>query len=341
MAVQIQWRRGTAAQNAVFTGVVGEITVDTTNSTLRVHDGSTAGGSNIATVSYVNTQVASTNAISSGTSAVNFAATNGNVRANVGGSTIATIYASGLAVTGLISATTTLSVTGNANVGNLGTAGLVVATGNVTGGNLVTAGVLSATGNANVGNLGTAGLITATANVTGGNLITAGLLSVNSGNSSGTVIINAGGNGVGNIGSATAYFNTIHAKATSAQYADLAEMYEADAGYEPGTVVIFGGEKEITVALEDSDNKVAGVISSNPSYVMNSGQEGAHVLPLALAGRVPTKVRGAVTKGDMMVSAGQGFARAEKSPTIGTVIGKALENFDGQEGVIEVVVGRL
>jgi len=91
------------------------------------------------------------------------------------------------AATGLLT-TSTLAVTGNANVGNLGTAGLIVATGNVTGGNLVTAGVLAATGNvtggnlvtagslavtgnANVGNLGTAGLIVATGNVTGGNLV--------------------------------------------------------------------------------------------------------------------------------------------------------------------------
>ena len=75
-----------------------------------------------------------------------------------------------------------LSVTGNANVGNLGTSGLVVATGNVTGGNLVTGGALSVTGNANVGNLGTSGLVVATGNVTGGNLVTAGDISANNAN---------------------------------------------------------------------------------------------------------------------------------------------------------------
>jgi hypothetical protein len=81
-----------------------------------------------------------------------------------------------------------LSVTGNANVGNLGTAGLVVATGNVTGGNLVTSGVLSVTGNANVGNLGTSGLVVATGNVTGGNLVTGGVVAA-TGNVSGANVV--------------------------------------------------------------------------------------------------------------------------------------------------------
>jgi hypothetical protein len=67
---------------------------------------------------------------------------------------------------------------------------------------------------------------------------------------------------------------------------------------------------------------------------------GEHVVELALLGRVPTKVVGPVKKGDMMVSAGDGHARAENLPQIGTVIGKALEDFNGDRGVIEVVVGR-
>lgn len=125
-----------------------------------------------------------------------------------------------------------------------------------------------------------------------------------------------------------------------ATYADLAENYQADAEYAPGTVLEFGGEFEVTVA-EDSTRRVAGVVSSNPAYVMNSELTGMYVTPLALQGRVPCKVRGKVQKGDMMVSAGSGFARAEYSPILGSIIGKALQNFDGVEGVIEVVVGRL
>ena len=74
---------------------------------------------------------------------------------------------------------------------------------------------------------------------------------------------------------------------------------------------------------------------------MNSTIEGEHVVPLALQGRVPTKVVGPVKKGAMMVSAGNGHAMACATPSIGTVIGKALEDFNGDSGVIEVVVGRL
>jgi len=155
------------------------------------------------------------------------------------------------------------------------------------------------------------------------------------------LIVKTGTNGVGNIGAVGSTFNTIFAKATSAQYADLAEMYEADQQIEPGVVVCFGGTKEVTTCEADACRKIAGVVSTNPSYLMNSAQPGEHVVAVALTGRVPVQVTGIVRKGDMMVAAGNGRARAEADPKMGTVIGKALEDFDGQEGVIEVVVGRM
>jgi hypothetical protein len=124
-----------------------------------------------------------------------------------------------------------------------------------------------------------------------------------------------------------------------ATYADLAEYYEADQDYEPGTVLEFGGEKEVTLA-QDGTSRVAGVVSTDPAYAMNMKCPGLAVA-IALQGRVPTKVRGTIRKGDMMVSGGNGFARPSSSPQMGTVIGKALENFDGIEGVIEIAVGRL
>jgi hypothetical protein len=136
-------------------------------------------------------------------------------------------------------------------------------------------------------------------------------------------------------------FNTVFAKATSAQYADLAENYAADAVYAPGTVLVFGGSNEVTVATTVSDPKVAGVVSTNPSYIMNSALEGNHIVAVALTGRVPTRVTRTVRKGDMMVSTADGRARAEPDPRVGTVIGKALQDFNGTEGVIEIVVGRL
>ena len=125
----------------------------------------------------------------------------------------------------------------------------------------------------------------------------------------------------------------------NATYADLAEYYEADAIYEPGTVLEFGGDKEVTLA-SDETMRVAGVVSTDPAYVMNSTCPGI-ATPIALQGRVPCKVRGVIRKGDMMVSGGDGYARPTTSPKLGTIIGKALENFSGAYGVIEIAVGRL
>jgi hypothetical protein len=195
-------------------------------------------------------------------------------------------------------------------------------------------------------------VVTATGNVTGGNIISPGLINVNgsiTGNGTLTInatnsaaaIINGGSNAVGNIGSSVKYFNTVFAQASSALYADLAECYLADAEYAPGTVVVFGGTAEITVGTQDHDPTVAGVVSTNPAYQMNSGLEGDHVVAVALAGRVPCQVQGPVSAGAMMVSAGNGRARAETNPAMGTVIGKAITSFDGDLGIIEVVVGRL
>ena len=124
-----------------------------------------------------------------------------------------------------------------------------------------------------------------------------------------------------------------------ATYADLAEYYEADNEYEPGTVLEFGGDKEVTLA-QAMTPRVAGVVSTNPAYVMNSTCKGEHIVAIALQGRVPCKVRGTIRKGDLLISDVGGFARPSTIPLMGTVIGKSLENFEG-EGVIEVAVGRL
>jgi hypothetical protein len=153
-------------------------------------------------------------------------------------------------------------------------------------------------------------------------------------------IVNTAANATSNIGSSSTYFNTVFAKATSALYADLAEKYSADAEYAPGTVVSFGGTAEVTQSTVDGDRRVAGVVSTNPSYIMNSGLTGT-VATVALTGRVPTRVTGQVRKGDLMVSNGDGSARAEDAPATGSVIGKSLVDFDGETGTIEIVVGRL
>ena len=288
--------------------------------------------------------------INSGTSNVTVVSSGGNVTVGVGGtSNIAVFATSGEYVTGVVSATANItggnlltggqvSATGNATVGNILTDGLISAAGNITSIGFTTTGAggtISGTGNITGGNFLTGGLITATGNITGGNL-TVGTGTVTAGN-----IVNANGNAVGNIGSSSNYFNQVFAQATTALYADLAEVYAADADYLPGTVVVFGGAQEVTISTVDSSRRVAGVISDKPSYLMNSGLEAEHRAVVALTGRVPTQVIGPVTKGDMMVSTSNGRARAEADPMSGAIIGKALEDFDGAEGTIEIVVGRL
>jgi hypothetical protein len=595
MSTQVQYRRGTNAQNAAFTGALAEITVDTTNGTLRVHDGITAGGSNIATVSYVTAQIGalSANSISSGTSSVSVITTNGNIRSNVAGSTVQTISAGLVAITGDLSVTGnatlsgnilgdriqngtttidiqtpsgnanitvgatsnvavfstaganitgtlgvtgnitgsfilgngsqltgidatsiqsgtsnvrvvssggnvttsvggtanvvvitttganiagTLNATGNANVGNIGATNItggnltingnavitgnlrvdgtetifnvqtlsvndkdIIVANNVTGGaNVNGAGLqagnpavatwffnnattswqsniaitptangtlslggasnywgsafvttITATGNANVGNIGatnvvatnltgtlqtaaqtnitsvgTLGSLAVTGNISGanlnftGNLVDTSALEIITGsngnitlspNGSGLIVANKDirngqANGVGNIGTVGGFFNTIFAKATSAQYADLAEMYVADADYPPGTVVEFGGEQEITISSSSHSTAVAGIVSTNPSYLMNSTQQGEHVLPIALTGRVPCRVQGPVRKGDVLVaSSTPGVAqRIGMNWQPGCVVGKSMAVINTAEiQTIEVAVGRL
>jgi hypothetical protein len=138
---------------------------------------------------------------------------------------------------------------------------------------------------------------------------------------------------------ATVYATTFSGVSTTAKYADLAENYVGDAAIEPGTVVCFGGAHEVTMCNADACSSVAGVVSSNPAYLMNAELAAEFVVAVAFTGRVPCKVTGTVAKGDMMVAAGNGRARAEANPKVGTVIGKALEASEG-EAVIEVVVGR-
>ena len=122
--------------------------------------------------------------------------------------------------------------------------------------------------------------------------------------------------------------------ASQAKYADLAEKYASDEAIEAGTVVHFAGEGKVASCDTANHHAVAGIVSTNPAYLMNSEQEGTE---LAIAGRVPCKVTGVVNAGDLMVSAGNGMAMANNSPAIGTVIGKAIEANEGGDGIIEVL----
>jgi len=143
------------------------------------------------------------------------------------------------------------------------------------------------------------------------------------------------------IGSSSYGYNTVYAKATSAQYADLAEKYETDSDYEVGTVVIFGGEKEVTQSTIANDTRVAGVISEDPAYLMNDNSEGQAV---ALVGKVKCKVHGIIHKGDLLTTSGErpGCARKAMTPVLGSIVGKAMENKEtAEESTLLISVGRL
>lgn len=254
----------------------------------------------------------------------------------------------------------------------------VSATANVTGGNINTGGLISATGNissaANIagqffigngsqltglsaavsvtkfsngtteGNIGAPG---GNANITVGGVSNVAVFTQQGpvfgvGNVTLAAIEKTGTNAVGNIGSVSNYFNRVFATATTALYADVAERFAADEYLAPGTVVELGGPAEITRAREELTESVFGVISTNAAYLMNggAGQDDTHP-PVAMTGRVPVLVTGSVSKGDRLVSAGEGKARAARpgEATAFNVIGRSLvDKPNVDDGVIEAIV---
>ena len=231
MPTTFQFRRGTTSQNNSFTGAAGELSIDTDTNQIRVHDGSTAGGSTVG--SLVSQDNSSNTAFN-----IYFAAT--------------------------------------------------------------TSGALSA-------------------------------------------VKYDGGTLTFNPSTETLAVTNATTTASTAKYADLAEKYISDNDYEPGTVLVFGGDNEVTECTKKYDKRIAGIVSTDPAYLMNSDVEGVAV---GLIGRVPCKVIGEIRKGDLMVASDTpGHAEAwkdESNPMTGSVIGKALEDkYGASRGIIEVVVGKI
>jgi hypothetical protein len=278
-------------------------------------------------------------AINNGTSNVSVASSGGDITMNRGGTLTATVGTAGItmnngtfvgdltgtaddadAMSSAVTVALTGDVTGSATFTSAGdTASIAttiaansVALGTDTTGNYVAAGATSGSGiSGSVSSEG--GTFTVTSNAT-------------SSNTANTIVFrDASGNFSAGVVTATA---------TAARYADLAENYEADSAIEPGTVVMFAGAGKVAACDTENCRAVAGIISTDPAHLMNSTCEG---VPLALAGRVPTKVTGPVNAGDLMVSAGNGRAMANNDAATGTIIGKAIESHDGGEGVIEVL----
>ena len=132
--------------------------------------------------------------------------------------------------------------------------------------------------------------------------------------------------------------------ATTAQYADLAECYAADEDYAPGTVVVFGGENEVTISNTASNPAIAGVVSTEPAHLMNAFQAGKNIVPVALVGRVPCQVIGPISKGDRLVTSSVPGVAVRLDPDLyqpGCLIGKALQDYASDTvGTIEIAVGR-
>jgi hypothetical protein len=173
------------------------------------------------------------------------------------------------------------------------------------------------------------------------NTSTSGSITINSSGAA-VALINAAGSAVGNIGSSSVPFNTIFATATSAQYADVAERFASDEAYAPGTVVELGGSAEITRSNTALSESVFGVISTRAAYLMNggAGDDLTHP-PVAMTGRVPVQVTGVVQRGDRLVSAGNGVARAAAAgeATAFNVIGRSLnDKLDSGLGTVEAIV---
>jgi hypothetical protein len=253
----------------------------------------------------------------------------------------------------------TVTATGNVQAGNLRTSGQVTATGNITSqGNVE--GVFILGNGSQLSGLSAAVSVTKIVNGTsegnvgepGGNINfnVAGVSNVAVFNTNGGVftgittpsIAKSGTNAVGNIGSASNYFNRVFATATTALYADVAERFASDEVMEPGTVVELGGTKEITRATGELSEQVFGVISTNPAFTMNggAGEDDTHPA-VAMTGRVPVKVVGRVRKGDRLVSAGAGVARAAQpgEATAFNVIGRSLvDKLTPESGTIEAIV---
>ena len=137
--------------------------------------------------------------------------------------------------------------------------------------------------------------------------------------------------------------NVVHATATAAQYADLAERYATDTPVETGEVVSLGGKEEITKCMDDKSDAVFGVVSDHPAYLMNSeaGNNDTHPA-IALKGRVPVKVTGKGSAGDRIVSGSYGTARVAQpgEATSFNTLGRLLKDkYNEETALTECVVG--
>ena len=270
----------------------------------------------------------------------NIGATNG-VFTNVSGNGSSLTSINGANVTGNVGNALNAYAVAGANVS--GAVAFATTANSVAGGN-VSGTVANATFATSAGSATTAGTVTTAAqpNITSTGTLTSltvsGATSVTGNSALTTTNLTSGANTTA--GYITGTWTLTTGSKLNATYADLAEKYVADADYLPGTVLVFGGEHEVTLSTTSDSFRVAGVVTTNPAYTMNNDCLGELIATIALQGRVPVKVIGPVFKGDLLVSSDNGHAIANNIARAGTIIGKSLENFTDTSGVIEVAVGR-
>ena len=319
MPTVLQFRRGTTTQNNNFTGSAGELSIDTTLDTVRVHDGSTAGGfgltQNAAAQTLTNKTLTSPviNTATAGTSFTLLA--QGELRlGDSDSSNYVGFKSAGTVASNLIFTLPTAD-------GTSGQALVTDASGNLS---FAAAGATVSQDNSSNTNFNLYYAAT-----------TSGAL---------TAVKYDGADLLFNPSSSTLTCTNFAGVSSTAKYADLAERYTSDADYEPGTVVELGGSEEVTQTTRPTSKSIAGVVSTDPAYLMNSELENG--VSVALLGRVPCKVIGVINKGDILVSSmTPGHAEAHRdlhSPPAGSMIGKAIENkTDEDPGIIEILVGRM
>lgn len=337
MPTILQFRRGTSSQNGNYTGSVGEVTVDTDLKTIRLHDGVTAGGEELVgrTAAQTLTNKDLTTPTINGTAIDEYIA-------DTVGAMVTSNTENGISVVyddadntldfdvGDFTITLAGDLSGSATITNLASATLTativansVALGTDTTGNYVAAGATSGNGiSGSVASEG--GTFTVTSNATSNNTANTIVFRDASGNFSAGVIT---------------------ATTTTARYADLAEKYVADSFYEPGQVLVFGGDSEVTLATTEYDSRVAGIVTTAPAFVMNELLDEPNTVTIALTGRVPCQVLGPVKKGDILVTSNMpGVAKVmdpNRAYVPGTVIGKSLQAYPKHEvQILEVAVGR-
>jgi hypothetical protein len=293
----------------------------TANITGNANVGNVGTGTIIATTANLTT--INSGKMQSGNSNVGIVA-NGNITITATSNSTVTVTGTGANIVGYA------NITGSANIGS--TLGV---TGNITSGNLATNVVVASNKIYTQGSNG--GIVIARRDNNAyvyEQYSSAGTLSwYDSVGSADRLHLTAGGNLYPNsnvsqqLGLTTNRWSNVWGISSSALYADLAEKYRSDADYVPGTVLELGGAHEITVCNTPCSDRVFGCVSTDPAYLMNDNSKEGIWLPVVLVGRAPIRVAGPVSKGDRLVSAGNGAAMAAGAAgsSYQTEIGRALE----------------